>query len=134
MCADIYTKAFTDPEKWRHAHELVNIMDSSRVQELAKELTDWKSDPEPQVSGPAATSGGIQAAHGSVSADVGGYRPTLRRGSCHSGEGIVCADPSKAAAGAASNAGGHLRTSTVTTPESLGLWGGQQRARVPSDP
>ena len=34
MCADIYTKAFSDPEKWRHACDLINIFVRGRLHEV----------------------------------------------------------------------------------------------------
>ena len=36
MCADIYTKAFTDASKWEAACELINIVDPKRLHVLLK--------------------------------------------------------------------------------------------------
>ena len=30
MCADIYTKGFNEPDKWRHACNLINVIDPSQ--------------------------------------------------------------------------------------------------------
>ena len=34
MAADLYTKAFVDPEKWEHAKRLVNVVHSDKLEEL----------------------------------------------------------------------------------------------------
>ena len=34
MCADIYTKAFTDASKWLAACDLINIVDPSRLRQF----------------------------------------------------------------------------------------------------
>ena len=36
MCADIYTKGFSDRLKWRLACDLINIIDPARIKELIK--------------------------------------------------------------------------------------------------
>ena len=36
MCADIYTKGFSDRLKWRSACDLINIIDPARIKELIK--------------------------------------------------------------------------------------------------
>ena len=36
MCADIYTKDFSDRLKWRLACDLINIIDPARIKELIK--------------------------------------------------------------------------------------------------
>ena len=35
MCADIYTKAFTDPAKWEHACDLINVFTPKRLHAVA---------------------------------------------------------------------------------------------------
>ena len=39
MCADIYTKAFTDPAKWTAACELINIVNPQRLYSLLSDKT-----------------------------------------------------------------------------------------------
>jgi hypothetical protein len=36
MAADIYTKAFTDPEKWERVCQLVNVMDPAQLDSMIK--------------------------------------------------------------------------------------------------
>ena len=44
MCADIYTKAFTDASKWMAAFDLINIVDPSRLQQF---ITGCVTPPPP---------------------------------------------------------------------------------------
>ena len=44
MCADIYTKAFTDASKWIAACDLINIVDPSRLRQF---ITDCITPPPP---------------------------------------------------------------------------------------
>ena len=37
MCADIYTKVFTDPVKWNHACDLINVCHPDRIETLIRE-------------------------------------------------------------------------------------------------
>ena len=50
MCADIYTKAFTDAEKWRLACWLINICDPKELPELARRSKE-RDEPLPQSGG-----------------------------------------------------------------------------------
>jgi len=75
MCADIYTKAFTDADKWRLACWLINICDPQELQKLAKRSHDWEqpptqsggeschdTNPVHKAGGPTEYSGGASAA------------------------------------------------------------------------
>ena len=44
MCADIYTKAFTDAAKWIAACDLINIVDPSRLRQF---MVDYITPPTP---------------------------------------------------------------------------------------
>ena len=44
MCADIYTKAFTDASKWIAACDLINIVDPSRLRQF---ITGYVAPPTP---------------------------------------------------------------------------------------
>ena len=64
MCADIYTKAFTDADKWKLACWLISICDPKELKSLAKQSNEWHTTP-PQSRGktssstnPAASAGG----------------------------------------------------------------------------
>ena len=50
MCADIYTKAFTDADKWRLACWLINICDPKELPELARRSIE-RDEPLPQSGG-----------------------------------------------------------------------------------
>ena len=52
MSADIYTKAFTDPEKPKSACLVVGVCDPKELDELAKRSKEWKR-PLPQSGGTA---------------------------------------------------------------------------------
>ena len=47
MCADIYTKAFTDPLKWKAACWLIGVVDPREL----KDLVALGNDPPPQAEG-----------------------------------------------------------------------------------
>ena len=38
MCADIFTKAFTDPSKWERACWLINTIDINKLHQMMKSL------------------------------------------------------------------------------------------------
>ena len=59
MCADIYTKAFTDGAKWEAACWLINVVDPRRISGLIK-VQDACHEPPPPSGGPSTTDG-IQA-------------------------------------------------------------------------
>ena len=46
MCADIYTKAFNDADKWGVAQRLVNICDQNDLNLLIDEQTVRSKNPE----------------------------------------------------------------------------------------
>ena len=50
VAADIYTKAFADPEKWKSACVLVGICDPKEHDDLASRSTAWEQ-PLPQSGG-----------------------------------------------------------------------------------
>ena len=56
MAADIFTKSFTNKDKWVHAHELVNIMLPRRLPALMQELNDSLTDQTPVQSRGGLTS------------------------------------------------------------------------------
>ena len=70
MCADIYTKAFTDADKWRLACWLINICDPKELKELAKRSSE-RDEPPPQ------SGGGDQPGHKSCP-ENGGYHQNFR--------------------------------------------------------
>ena len=55
MCADIYTKAFTDAEKWRLACWLINVCDPKELPELARRSMERDEPPPQSGGGPAKT-------------------------------------------------------------------------------
>ena len=50
MAADIYTKAFVDPEKWKSVCMLVGICDPKELDDLATRSKEWEQ-PLPQSGG-----------------------------------------------------------------------------------
>ena len=46
MCADIYTKAFTDADKWKLACWLICVCDPHELAELATRSKEWDTPPE----------------------------------------------------------------------------------------
>ena len=44
MCANIYTKAFTDSGKWEAACELINIVDPTKLQHLLKQRQELNKE------------------------------------------------------------------------------------------
>ena len=50
MCADIYTKAFTDPDKWKLARWLISVCDLKELNAFAKQSQEWNTTP-PQSGG-----------------------------------------------------------------------------------
>ena len=51
MCADIYTKAFTDVAKWQTACWLINIADPAEMKKRLRLEQDSKGAPPPQQGG-----------------------------------------------------------------------------------
>ena len=50
MAADIYTKAFIDPERWKSACLLVGVCDPKELDDLARRSKEWEQ-PLPQSGG-----------------------------------------------------------------------------------
>ena len=46
MCADIYTQIFTDPPKWLHACDLINVIDPRRFKEVSALLAEHSIPPD----------------------------------------------------------------------------------------
>ena len=40
MSADIYTKAFTEPDKWDHALKLINLLDGKNLEQRIRNFDD----------------------------------------------------------------------------------------------
>ena len=51
MCADIYTKAFTDPERWKLASSLICACDPKELDMLAKLPAVWDQSPTQSEGG-----------------------------------------------------------------------------------
>ena len=65
MCADIYTKTFTDKDKWRHACWLIGLVDPKELSSMLK----WMAElPETEV--PVSTPGALEDAAPAGSADA----------------------------------------------------------------
>ena len=47
MCADIYTKAFTDAQKWQAVCWLINIVDPAEIVHMLKQSEEGSADPPP---------------------------------------------------------------------------------------
>ena len=54
MCADIYTKIFTDPPKWLHACDLINVIDPRRFKEVSALLAEHSLPPDSGGGTPTA--------------------------------------------------------------------------------
>ena len=52
MAADIYTKAFADPETWKSACLLLGVCDPRELDDLARNSKEWEQ-PLPQSGGTA---------------------------------------------------------------------------------
>ncbi len=57
MCADIYTKAFTDPVKWKTVCWLINVVNPTELETLLNEIANNNTVPNSQ--NPTMQSGGI---------------------------------------------------------------------------
>ena len=114
MCADIYTKAFTDADKWKLACWLINICDPKELFQLAKRSKEWEQPPPPSGgtschdSNPAQKAGGTTKISGGASA----------AGS--SGVGAIAGDASVASNSTDGNAGGASTASNAGTSMSAG--------------
>ena len=50
MCADIYTKGFTDPVKWEHAQWLVNVVNPALLESrMVKARTDMANEDDARL-------------------------------------------------------------------------------------
>ena len=62
MCADIYTKAFSDSGKWEAACELINIVDPSKLTKLLTDQTTQQTEAaveQQQQQSPSSQCGGV---------------------------------------------------------------------------
>ena len=55
MCADIYTKAFTDADKWRLACWLINICDPKELNKFARQSNEWNQTSAAERGVPSTT-------------------------------------------------------------------------------
>ena len=69
MCADIYTKAFTDADKWKLARWLISICEPKELNLFALKQQEWNT-PHPQ-------SGGNPSKPENPSKDAGGTTKTF---------------------------------------------------------
>ena len=51
MCADIFTKAFTDKVAWNSVCELINHIDADKLDSILRRITAEADQPPPQPSG-----------------------------------------------------------------------------------
>ena len=51
MCADIYTKAFTDLARWQHACSLINVIDPAQLAAFCSKGADASAAPAISVPG-----------------------------------------------------------------------------------
>ena len=105
MCADIYTKAFTDPAKWEHACDLINIISPDRLREViskhaengAPSSTDGGDPTQPKTCSKekkvrSATADGIKAAAARVEARLFTQIRRESRNGCRLGTTVPCRD------------------------------------------
>ena len=84
MAADIYTKAFTDADKWRHAQSLINIMDPKEFLDKVKDgvntaVNDYAKTPKSHQSKRAQTPKGCTPSAMGAESDTAAPGFTLDR-------------------------------------------------------
>eukprot|EP00972_Heterocapsa_arctica_P091650 13518180-Heterocapsa_arctica.AAC.1 len=68
MCADIYTKAFTDAILWVHVCDLINIVDPTRLHGLMQHVAEVVAGIDVVIIKPTKSSGNSTGAPGSTGA------------------------------------------------------------------
>ena len=75
MCADIYTQIFTDPQKWLHACDLINVFDPRRFKQVSDMMYEYSLPPDSGGGNPTAKTSQSKASAPALVPEGAGLEP-----------------------------------------------------------